>query len=341
MIQSVIFARFLIVHQNETALSIIDDLDSAVADDVFAEGIDAEVHRAGGAGELAEMCVNGGTCFCARAAFQLCHVDHIIVAVEGAAAHLNIGGCQRFRDDFLTVLVIDGAVFDSSLFQLILILIKELLHAEMFVIGNRNFRTVIRVEPVLRCFQFFVFNAAADVEHICTGIGCKIAVIDIGSAAFPLSCIMCPCTCTRTDHYFDNSIPGIRRAAVADVAAAVAGKGAGGSHTDSRTHDCIGDRRVFCCAEQINNLIHERKALVDNAHDAVFIDSLIDNFVLRLCNLGVLVVFCLAFAVSFVFAFLCSLLVAFSDLLVFFRRFFADRLISAAVFAVRLILLCF
>ena len=54
MIQSFI-AHLPIVHQNQTACGIIDNLDSAVKDEVFTERIHAEVHRAGCTGAPAEI----------------------------------------------------------------------------------------------------------------------------------------------------------------------------------------------------------------------------------------------------------------------------------------------
>ena len=115
------------------------------------------------------------------------------MAVECAAAHLNVGSVNRLRHDLMAFFVIDLAVFDRSFFQCILILIEELLQAVVFIIGDRIHPACGTVFLIgfgfILCFSFI----AADVKYICTGIRFEIAVIDIDSAAVHFSVVPGPC----------------------------------------------------------------------------------------------------------------------------------------------------
>ena len=207
MIESVSagFLRLLFIHQNKCAVAVfVNDLDSAVLDEFVVKGFDAEIDRAHCAGEFAEILT---------VVLADCKIHQIVVAAEYTAAHLHIRGVDRNR------------LCIGILIELLLILIIQNLDAAGLLHRKRHLRCsaphAVCITGILPCLLIFV--EPDHVKDIGAAVAFKGAAVDIGNAALILALIPCLAGCGDAVE-LDDSVPGIRRGAVASECTAVCNK---------------------------------------------------------------------------------------------------------------------
>ena len=296
-----------LVHEYECAVAVaVGDLDSAVLNQLLAEGIGAEIDHAGRAGEFAEMRI--------VILVSDSNVLQVIEAAECTAAHLHVCSVDRHRLD----------IFAGIEIKLILIIENQI--AGGFFDAQR-FRLRFTLAVADPCCRGLVQHIGThEVKDIRAAVAFKETVIDIGDASHILPLIPGFRRAWCIDN-LNNRIAGVRRGAVAHVFAAVGDKGAVCADLDDRTHDCLRDTALFVRAAHFGNLITQTECAVHDLADRGSVGCLVDNIILRfgkLCFLALLVL--VGFRCS-VLVGLIRLLAALLAVLCSFFFLFADSLV--------------
>ena len=258
-----------LVKQHQRTVTIgVDDLDAAVLNEVVAEGLGAQVHAAGGAGELAEMLFVPG--------LLDRHIPQVIIAAEGAAADLDVGG-------------VNGGKWEIRIFDVLLIFVTQDLQLVGLLLGEDFFfYGAVAVLILHHTVDSLGTVVGLDhVEDVGAGIGIEGAAVDIGHAALELGLVLGPPG--GQAGALNDGIAGIGGGAVAIEGAAIADKDAVVADGDNRALDGLADLGAAVVGEELLDAFCQLKAAVHHTHNLVLVEEGLDHIILPIGQLGILV----------------------------------------------------